>query len=248
MKKVALIFAALLMLLPLAASAQVIVEDDFETLGEWTPGFGEWGIRGGMLIQRDTKTGLARAVRMVPQRGELEYSFSVRYEAGGFEDEAALRNSQLHAGFGMHVGVEDPPRAGQPAWGAGESYLLWLNLDTRTDVMSDAPEHFGFRAQVYASESNAAMSLTPYNVDIQAELANIGIDLGVNDLGRFLGGLIPMKIRVNYDTGRIMVMDPTNPTLWFYFDVDPSVLEGDYVTLRTNSLAVSFADFTVTRR
>ncbi|MFW5741840.1 MAG: hypothetical protein ACOCW3_04220 [Spirochaetota bacterium] len=248
MKKVALIFAVLLMLLPLAASAQVIIEDDFETRGEWTPGFGEWGIRGGMLVQQDTDTGLARAVREVPQRGELEYSFKVRYEAGGFEDEAALRNNQLHAGFGIHVGVENPPRAERPAWGAGESYLLWLNLDTREEVMSDTPEHFGFRGQVYESESNASMSLTPYNVDIQAELAEIGITMELNDLDRFLGGLIPMRIRVNYDTGRIMVADPTNPSLWFYFDVDPSVLEGDHVALRTNSLALSFADFTVTRR
>ena len=92
------------------------------------------------------------------------------------------------------------------------------------------------------------MSLTPYNVDIQAELANIGIELGINELDRFLGQRVPMKIRVNYDTGRIMVMDPTNPSLWFYFDVDPSVLEGDHIALRTNSLAVSFADFMVTRR
>jgi hypothetical protein len=248
MKKVALIFAALLMLLPLAVSAQVVIDDDFESLGEWTPGFGEWGIRGGMLVQRDTDTGLARAVRMVPQRGEIEISFKVRYEAGGFEDRTALRTGQLHAGFGIHVGVENPPRAGRPAWGAGESYLLWLNLDTRREVLRDAAEHFGFRGQVYESESNAVMSLTPYNVDIQAALADIGVTLGINDLDQFLGDLIPMKIRVNYDTGRIMVADPTNPSLWFWFDVEPSVLRGDYVALRTNSLALSFADFMVTRR
>lgn len=250
MKKVALIFAALLVLMPLAAGAQVVANDDFETFGEWEPGYpvDQWDIRGGMLVQRDTKTGLARAVRMLPQSGELEYSFKVRYEAGGFDDQAALRAGELHAGFGIHVGVENPPRTGQPAWGAGRSYLLWLNLDTRRATMSDASEHFGFRGQVYESASNASMSLTPMNVDIQAELANIGIVLGIDDLDQFLGRLIPIKIRVNYDTGRVMVADPTNPSLWFWFDVERSVLRGDYVVLRTNSLAVSFADFMVTRR
>ena len=47
MKKVALIFAVALLLVPLALSAQVIVKDDFLTLGGWKPGYGDWGIRGG---------------------------------------------------------------------------------------------------------------------------------------------------------------------------------------------------------
>ena len=91
MKKVALIFAVLLLLLPLVVSAQVIVNDDANGYAEWTAGFGDWDVRGGMYVQRDTKTGLARAIRMAPQSGELEYSFKVRYEAGGFDDQAALR-------------------------------------------------------------------------------------------------------------------------------------------------------------
>ncbi len=247
MKKVALIFAALLLLLPLAVSAQTIIYDGFESLGEWVPGYGQWGIRGGMLVQRDAQTGLARIDRQVPQRGEIEISFQVRYEAGGFPDQAALRAGQLHGGFGIHVGVNSPP-LGRIAWGAGQSYLLWLNLDTRRETMSDAPEHFGFRGQVYESKRNAVMDVTPLNVDIQAELANVGIIMGIDDIEQFLGVLVPMRIRVNYDTGRILVADPTAPTLWFYFDVDPAVLRGTHVSLRTNSLAVSFADFTVTRR
>lgn len=248
MKKVALIFAALLMLLPLALGAQVLVDDDFETIGDWVPGFGEWGIRGGMLTQRNTETGLARIDRRVPQSGEYEISFMVRYEAGGFADQAALQAGQLHAGFGIHVGVENPP-LGRIAWGAGESYLLWLNLDTRTATMRNAmDQHFGFRGQVYESARNSQMDLTPLNVDIQAALATIGVDLGINDLDQFLVGQIPMKIRVNVDTGRVLVMDPTNPSTWFYFDVEPSVLRGNYLSLRTNSLALSFGDFRVMQR
>ncbi len=247
MKKVALIFAALLVLLPLAVSAQTIVYDGFESLGEWVPGYGQWGIRGGMLVQRDARTGLARIDRQVPQRGEIEISFQVRYEAGGFPDQTALRTGQLHGGFGIHVGVENPP-LGRIAWGAGESYLLWLNMDTRRETLADAPQHFGFRGQVYESKRNSVMDVTPLNVDIQAELANAGIMMSLDDVEQFLGVLVPIRIRVNYDTGRIMVADPTAPTLWFYFDVDPAVLRGSHVSLRTNSLAVSFADFTVTRR
>jgi hypothetical protein len=248
MKKVALIFAALLLLLPFAVSAQVIVNDDFSTLGEWVPGYGEWGIRGGMLVQRDTHTGLARIDRMVEQDDEYEISFRVRYEAGGFESRAALLAQQLHAGFGIHVGVENPA-LGRVAWGAGNSYLLWLNLDTRTETAMDAPEHLGFRAQVYRSTSNSEMELVDaYNIDILAALNAFGYDVSLADLESIIAVPAQIKIRVNTDTGRIMVMDPTNPTLWFYFNVAPSVLRGDYMSLRTNSLAVSFSDFMVRQR
>jgi len=250
MKKVALIFAALLLLLPFAASAQVIVQDDFYTLGEWVPGYGEWGIRGGRLVQRDTNTGLARIDRMVAPdgyvtTGEFEISFKVRYEAGGFESQAALLATQLHAGFGIHVGVENPP-LGRVAWGAGNSYLLWLNLDTRTDTAMNARQHLGFRAQVYESTKNSEMALVDaLNVDILAALNAYGYNVGLEDLEGFIQAPAEIRIRVNMSTGRIMVMDPTNPTLWFYFDVKPSVLRGNYVSLRTNSLAVSFSDFEI---
>lgn len=248
MKKVALIFAALLLLLPLTLSAQVIIDDDFSTLGEWVPGYGEWGIRGGMLVQRDTDTGLARIDRMVPQSGEIEISFKVRYEAGGFESQSALAAMQLHGGFGIHVGVENPP-LGRVAWGAGNSYLLWLNLDTRAETARDAREYLGFRAQVYESVTNSEMTLgSAYNVDILAALNAAGIDVELLDLAPIAAAPVQMKIRVNVATGKIMVMDPTNPTLWFAFDVDRRVLRGDYISLRTNNLAVSFSDFTVRQR
>lgn len=253
MKKVALIFAALLLLLPFAASAQVIVDDDFYTLGEWVPGYGEWGIRGGRLVQRDTDTGLARIDRMVAPAGfspsgEFEISFKVRYEAGGFENQAALLAQQLHAGFGIHVGVENPP-LGRVAWGAGTSYLLWLNLDTRAETAMDARDFLGFRAQVYESTKNSEMALVDtLNIDILAALNAYGFNVSLDDLAGFVAAPTDIKMRINADTGRIMVMDPTNPQLWFYFDVDPRVLNGNYVSLRTNSLAVSFSDFMIRMR
>ena len=58
-----------------------------------------------------------------------------------------------------------------------------------------------------------------------------------------------LVLEIDENTGVVdMVMDPTNPSLWFSFDLDPAVLAGNYVSLRTNSLAVSFSDFTVTAR
>jgi len=44
MKKVALIFVALLLLLPLVASAQVIANDSAESYAAWTEGYGDWEI------------------------------------------------------------------------------------------------------------------------------------------------------------------------------------------------------------
>lgn len=245
MKKVALIFAALLLLLPLAASAQTVVMDEFNSLGEWVIGDGDWVTRGGMLIQRDVDRGMARIDRPLAHEGEFEISFLVRYEAGGFDSEADLMNNQLHGGFGIQIGGENPP-LGRKAWGVGESYLLWLNLDTRTDTASSFPQHSGFRGQVWESESNSAMDITDMNVDIQAALAQLGIEMEISDIEPFLLQSVPMKIRVNMNTGRIMVNDPTNSRMWFWFDVDPDLLEGDYVSLRTNNLALRFMDFTVT--
>ena len=251
MKKVGLILVVLLALAPLALSAQVVIRDNFQTLGDWQPAFGSWGIRGGMFTQSDVTTGLARADRMlrnVPQTGEIEISFNVRYQAGGFADAAALRAQQLHAGFGIQVGVDSsPPRL---AWGAGNSYLLWLNLDTRTSTLRNNPEHFGFRGQVYRSRSNTAMAVMdgPYNTDILGALAEVGINLSIADLEAFLVEPVRIRIRVNYSTGLVLVEDPTAPGLWFEVPLDAQVLRGNYVSLRTNSLAVNFTDFTVSRR
>ena len=248
MRRLALIVGALLLVGAFVVSAQnVLVQDDFSSMRAWTVGYGDWSIRGGMLAQRDTDTGLARIDRRVPQSGVYEVSFDVRYLAGGFQDQMDLRNQQFHAGFGIHVGV-DNPALGRIAWGNGDSYLLWLNLDTRRETAREASEHLGFRGQVYDSTSNSTMELTDMNVDIQAALSTIGVDLGIEDIDPFLYRTVPIKIRVNTNSGRIMVNDPTAPRIWFYFDVDPAKLRGNYMSLRTNSLALGFSDFMVVQR
>jgi hypothetical protein len=82
------------------------------------------------------------------------------------------------------------------------------------------------------------------SIDIIAALRNLGVDLSINDLMRFLDRDVPINIRVNTRSGEIGVLDPTAPVR-FWFPVDPSILQGDYFSLRTNSLAASFNYFRV---
>jgi hypothetical protein len=258
MKRFALTLVLLLVLSPLAVLAQnVVAQDSFSNMGGWQAGYGEWFIENGRLVQADTETGLARIDRRLPQNGTYQIDFIIRYRDGGYQSQADLENLRLHAGFGVHLGVEDPP-LGRIAWGAGESYLLWLNLDTRPATRRNNPEHYGFRAQVYKSEDNATMSLwetsfarryfgdSRMSIDLIEALKNYGVDVTVQDGQKYLVRDIPVSIRVNTDTGRIGVKDPTAP-IRFYFEVDPEILEGNYISLRTNQLGVEFDDFVVTR-
>jgi hypothetical protein len=260
MRKIALMLGALMLAVSMVAVAQS-VNDDFGSMRGWTEGAGDWVVRGGRMVQQDAGAPLARADRMVTQRGEYELEFSIRYVDGGYRNQADSENGIYHAGFGIHLGVENPA-LGRASWGAGDSYLLWLNLDTRPETRRSHPEHYGFRAQVYRSTSNTAMALARdpaisrdpelrmytvrdyMSIDIIAALAAWGVDLSVDDLARYLNQDVPVNIRVNTRTGRVGVLDPTAPVR-FYFNVDPAVLRGNYVSLRTNGLAASFDYFTV---
>ncbi|MFP4483371.1 MAG: hypothetical protein ACOCYG_03345 [Spirochaetota bacterium] len=259
MKRFALTLVLLLVLSPLAVLAQnVVAEDSFSNMGSWQAGHGEWFIENGRLVQADTETGLARIDRRLPQRGTYQIDFIIRYRDGGYESRDDLENLRLHGGFGVHVGVTDPP-LGRATWGNGESYLLWLNLDTRADTRRNSPEHYGFRAQVYESTDNSTMALwetsfaeryfgdSRMSIDLVEALENYGVEVTLQDGQQYLVRDIPVSIRVDTETGRIGVKDPTAP-IRFYFDVDPDILEGDYISLRTNSLGVEFDDFVVTRR
>jgi hypothetical protein len=227
-------------------------------MGAWVPGYGEWTIERGRLVQLNTDAGMARIDREVPQRGVYQIDFVIRYVDGGYKSMSDYRAGRYHAGFGVHIGVQDPPLGGK-SWGNNESYLLWLNLDTRQSTRRNASEHYGFRAQVYESDSHVAMDLyrsgqmrrmfgdPVASIDLVEALEANGIDVSISDIGPYLERDIPISIRVNTNTGEIGVKDPTAP-IRFYFNVDTDKLDGDYVSLRTNSLAASFDDFTVTRR
>lgn len=261
MKKIALIVGALFLVTSMVAVAQT-VNDDFSSMRGWTPGAGDWSVRAGRLVQSDAGAPLARIDRRVNQSGTYELEFAIRYLDGGYRSQADFENGIYHAGFGIHLGV-DRPALGKASWGAGESYLLWLNLDTRPETRRNNPEHYGFRAQVYHSRSNTVMGLVRdsalardpelsryvvrdyMSIDIIRALRDWGVQVSVDDLGQALGVDVPINIRVNTRTGEIGVLDPTEPTLRFYFQVDPSILRGNYVSLRTNKLAASYPYFRV---
>ncbi len=260
MRKFALMLGALMLTVSMVAVAQS-VNDDFGSMRGWTAGPGDWVVRGGRMVQQDAGEPLARADRMVTQQGEYELEFSIRYVDGGYSSMSDMQNGIYHAGFGIQIGVENPA-LGRSSWGAGNSYLLWLNLDTRPSTRANHPEHYGFRAQVYKSDSNTAMylardprlardpELSRYvvddymSIDLVAALRAWGVNLSINDLGRYLNQDVPINIRVNTRTGRIGVLDPTAPVR-FYFNVDPEVLQGNYMSLRTNGLAASYNYFRV---
>jgi hypothetical protein len=229
-------------------------------MGAWVPGYGEWTIERGSLVQEDTVAGMARIDRQVPNPGDGVYQidFTIRYRDGGYQSMSDFRAGKYHAGFGIHLGVTDPPLRGK-AWGNDESYLLWLNLDTRDQTRRNAREHYGFRAQVYESTDDITMDLyrssemrrmfgdPRVSIDLVQALRANGVDFSVADLGPYLEREVPVSIRVNTRTGEIGVKDPTAP-IRFYFSVDPDMLDGSYVSLRTNKLSASFDDFTVTAR
>jgi hypothetical protein len=247
MKKTMAVGLVLLMSLAMGLAAQnTIVEDTFSVSSfsqtAWTRGFGDWAVRSGRLVQGDWRTGLARADRQVEQGGVMDVRFRVRYIDGGYDTDADIQNEYYHAGFGIHIGVDQAARG--VAWGNGRSYLLWLNLDLRPEVMDQYPEHVGFRGQVYRSDSNSRMELVDeLNVDIGSALG-----LTTADIVPFLDVNVPVRVVFDTNSGRVRVYDPTAPETYFYFDLDPALLQGNYISLRTNSLAASFDNFEVIRR
>lgn len=253
-----LVVAAMVIATPLFAQT-VIERHDFSSMGNWVPGPGNWSVSGNRLHQNDARAALARVDKSLVQQGVYQIDFNIRYADGGYRSAQDLRNQHLHAGFGVQLGVSNPPLR-RTAWGLGESYLLWLNLDTRPDTRRNYPHHFGVRAQVYESRSLTSMDLlrgpsveallgSPVmSVDIaEALYREFGYVLNVGDVLPYLYSEFPISIRVNTRTGEIGVKDPTAP-IRFYFTLDPSVLRGDYIALRTNGLAANFSNFVVTSR
>lgn len=183
--------------------------------------YGQWKTSSGRLYQSDTVQPLAKINFRAPQSGEMEYTFNVRYEAGGIED--------LRGGFGLQVFV-DKAHTGR-SWGNGDSYLLWLNYDEKAKYGGR-----GFRGQVYKSTNHHTMSiLEGYDVPLdESVLTEENLDL-----------IVPVRIRVNGSTGEVKVWDPTTENRYYSFMLDEAPRSGNYISLRTNSLSVSFDDLSV---
>jgi len=189
---------------------------------EYTFASGSWSFTGSRLYQNDAKAGLAKVNFKVPQNGIMLYDFNIRYE-GGAEDG--------HGGVGIHIFVDSA--INRASWGAGKSYLLWLNYDEKP-LSKDIP--VGLSAQVYKSISNSQMDL----------IASVPLNEYEFLLTKEnLADPVTFRIIANGDTGEIRIYDPTDPEnkIYFIFFIEKKdlPLKGNYVALRTNGIKLSFA-------
>ncbi|GHU46646.1 hypothetical protein FACS1894200_00620 [Spirochaetia bacterium] len=193
---------------------------------------GNWTEVNGRYVQNDARARLAKANLRIPQSGIVEYEFNVRYEDGLGDG---------HGGFGIHIFGDTV--AERASWGSGNSYLLWLNYDTtnpqapgvRNGNPKNLPIPKGLSAQVYRSFSDTYMELLE-SKDLNDEFSNVTWDV--------LNYPIHFKIQVNGNTGEVRVFDPTDPDLIdyysFYIDRKSLPLRGNWVSVRTNGIKLSF--------
>ena len=185
------------------------------------PASGNWGFAGGRYYQNDANARLAKANLRVPQSDFMVYDFNVRLESG-IEDG--------HGGIGIHLFVDEAFNAA--SWGAGRSYLLWLNYD-EAPVSSDIDS--GLSAQIYKSINNSTMELME-SIPLNHVLPLI--------TDRMLANPVSFRIEADGNTGEIRVYDPMDLSIYYplYVDYSDLPLSGDWVAIRTNGLSVSFQE------
>jgi hypothetical protein len=190
-------------------------------LPEYRIASGNWGFVGSRLYQNDARAGLAKVNFKVTQSGPMIYEFNARYEDGVQDG---------HGGFGLHIYGDSAYDSA--SWGAGKSYLLWLNYDEKPTI-SGIPS--GFSAQVYKSTTNSRMEL------VQSVSLNQYLPLLTWEN---LANPISFRIWANGDTGEVRVYDPSDPDLtnYYYFNIDRKdlPLQGNWLALRTNGIKLSF--------
>jgi hypothetical protein len=208
-----------LLLALIAVSAAAFAQ---AALPQYTVASGSWSLLGNRLYQNDEKAGLAKVNIPVSQEGPMLYEFNARYEAGGEDG---------HGGFGIHIFADRI--INRASWGSGRSYLLWLNYD-ENPLDSKIPA--GLSAQIYKSLTNSYMELVE-NVDLNEYAENV--------TDEDLDYPVPFKILVDGSSGEVRVYDPTDPDfedyLYFYINSRDIPLKGEWISLRTNGVNLSFA-------
>ena len=208
----------ILFLLVFAAGASLFAQ-------AWPPEYrfaaGNWYLTSDRLYQNDVAARLAKVNIRAPQSGPMVYEFDARYEDGAQDG---------HGGFGLHIFAEDIYH--KASWGSGVSYLLWLNYD-ENPITKDI--HRGFSAQAYRSHSSSQMDLIA-SVDLN-EYAYLLTEENLSEP-------IPFRIWADGNTGEVRVYDPTDPNqqsyFYFYMDKKDLPLKGNWISLRTNGMKVSF--------
>lgn len=182
--------------------------------------YGDWEVEGNRIYQRDVDAGIAKAWLSYPQEGVVEYRFNVRYEDGFFDD--------AHAGFGLHIFVDKPAKG--YSWGEGHSYLLWMNYDA-APVSDDIPA--GLSAQVYRSDVN-------WDMELIESISLSGIEKTLMSYPE--NTVVPIRIMADGRTGTVKLFDPVEESIYYTLKLDnKKALEGEFVTLRTNSSSFSFS-------
>jgi hypothetical protein len=190
-------------------------------LPEYRFAAGNWLVSGERLYQNDEKAGLAKVNIRVPQQGPMLYEFDARYESGAEDG---------HGGFGLHIFADSAFNA--PSWGAGNSYLLWLNYDENP---ANRRIQKGLSAQIYRSYSNSRMDLVG-SFDLNSYMGDLG--------GDALSYPVHFKIIADGNTGEVQVYDPTEENTYYVLNLDKKdvPLRGQWVALRTNGMKMSFTN------
>jgi hypothetical protein len=219
-------------------SQEVLVNDDFNTMGNWKPapeGYGNWVIQDGRLAQLDVNPGMAKINLYVPQSGIMQYEFDVQYIDHGDDNFGA---------FGLHVFIKDPSQT--VSWGSGKSYLLWLTVDP--DIYEDT----GVRTQIYKSTNNITMDhIKTCSIYPEGEGFPVVEELTVDNVTyvyvcqEILEKPLKIKLVIDSSTGNVTFYDPLIPNWVWEVNIGEPIPEGSYISLRTNSVALSFDNFTV---
>lgn len=183
---------------------------------------GNWAVSGDRLYQNDANARLAKVNIRAPQEGAMIYEFTARFEgmAGdGF------------GGFGLHIFVDAPYN--DVSWGAGSSYLLWLNYDENPQSNDIQP---GLSAQLYRSYTNSRMVLV--------ESFDLNDSFGGYLTEENLAKPVNFRIIANGNTGEVQIDDPVREEANFILNLDKKdlPLKGDWVVLRTSGMKLSFSN------
>ena len=186
-------------------------------LPEYKIAAGNWVLTADRLYQNNAAERLSKVSVRVPQKGKMVYEFNVRYEKGAEDGQG---------GFGVHLFADSATDV--RSWGAGKSYLLWLNYDEKP-VSKEIPK--GFSAQIYKSVSNSKMELVQ-SIDLNAYAYLI--------TPQVLASTIPVKLWVDGDTGEVRVYDPTKSDYYYFVKLGKDFSKsGDWIALRTNGMKLS---------
>jgi len=206
-------------------SQDVVVDDDFSSLGEWKVINGDWKVNSdGQLVQLDTEEKMTNVYRKVDQSGVIQYEFGMGY-LEGLDDQ--------YGGVGIHILI-DQPNEGR-AWGHGESHLLWLTYDF---LEYNKAKIF---AQLYKSTGPTSMKI----IHTATAYPCPSDKLSTSYFENITGKTISIKIIIDTTSGIIKAYHPFKANYYYEVKLGKSFPVGSYLSFRTNSLSVLIDDFKV---